>query len=68
MKKKQIIKTLVSRVEVLEKIVNPQGVTFSDPDDANKQVFIGIKKGKFTTDVITQSITTTESNITNQSI
>jgi hypothetical protein len=68
MKKKQIITALVARVDALEKIVNPQGATFVDPDDENKQVFIGIKKGMFTTDVITKSTTTNESNIINQSI
>ncbi|MDA6072842.1 hypothetical protein NJT12_24800 [Flavobacterium sp. AC] len=69
MKKKKIIKALSKRIEQLEKIVKPDGLTLIAPSDKNKSVFIGIKDGKFTHDVITKTPTTSQSiNINNQPI
>lgn len=69
MKKKQIIMALTQRVEHLEKIVKSSGITLIDPDNENKTVFIGIKDGKFTQDLITKTPETLETtNITNQPI
>ncbi|UWY28790.1 hypothetical protein N4T20_02445 [Flavobacterium sp. TR2] len=69
MKKKKVISKLINRIEKLEKIIKPDGATFTDPMDENKAVFIGIKAGKYTNDVVTITPQTTNiTNITNQSI
>lgn len=69
MKKKELIKTLMQRVEELEKIVKPHGITFTNPENENKKVFVGIKEGKFTQDALTEIPSKTETvNITNQLI